>query len=78
MQMQTDNDRSDFILLKAQKAIEDFTQESLYWQGIPVTVLHHEPTWLELRDAITSVLFDMDREQAEAEREAQRVVRDCV
>jgi len=69
-------DRGEYIRSRVRDSLESLAQDALYWHD-PSTALEVEPLWYELRDAITSVLFDMDREQLEHEQHAAHVVKEC-
>lgn len=73
------NDRGDYIRLKVRIVLEALAQDALEWDGIPpAEYLESEPLWYELRDAVVSVLFDMDREMAKQEEHADYVVKHCL
>ena len=72
-------DREDYIHAMVRESLESLAQDSLYWNETPASGgFEIEPLWYELRDAITSVLFDLDREQSEYERHAAHVVKECL
>jgi len=71
-------DRDEYIRNRVRKSLELLTQDALYWSDTPPACGEVEPLWYELRDTVVSVLFDMDREQAELERYAGHVVRECL
>ena len=71
-------DRGEYIRARVRKSLESLGLDSLYWSDTPPLELEVEPMWHELRDAITSVLFDMDREQSEHEKHADHVVKECL
>lgn len=70
--------RDDYIRERVRKSLESLAQDALYWNETPDGAsLQVEPSWHELRDAIATVLFDLDREQAEHERYADHVAKEC-
>ena len=71
-------DRGEYIHRRVRERLESMAQDALYWHDTPPAAFEIEPLWYEIRDAIVSELFDMDREQAEQERHAAEVVRDCL
>jgi len=70
--------RDDYIRARVRESLESFAQDALYWNDTPPAAFEVEPLWQELRDAIVSVLFDMDREQSEHEKHATHVVKECL
>ena len=71
-------ERSDYIRKRVRTALERLSQDSLTWSKTPPVAFEVEPMWYEIRDAVISQLFEMDREQAEHERLAAEVVRECL
>lgn len=73
------NDRGDYIRAKVRQVLEVLAQDALEWNDTPSTeCLAIEPLWYELRNAVVSVLFDMDREMAKQEEHADYVVKHCL
>jgi len=76
---ETENlDRGGYIRARVRKSLDEIAQDATYWGETPPAAFEVDPLWHELRDAITSVLFDMDREQAEHEQHATHVVKECL
>ncbi len=72
------NNRDDYIRSRVRESLESLAHDALYWNETPASGgFEIEPLWHELRDAIVSVLFDMDREQLEHEQHADHVVKEC-
>jgi len=70
--------RDDYIRERVRESLESLAQDALCWNETPPAAFEVEPLWHELRDAIVSVLFDLDREQSEHERYANHVVKECL
>ena len=71
-------DRSEYIRVRVRESLDSLVFNALYWHETPPAAFDVEPLWYELRDAVTSVLFDMDREQLEHEQHASHVVKECL
>lgn len=71
MSEDTENDRGDYIRDKVRKKLDELNYDSLEWSDIPVAGFERVPLWYELRDTVTSVLFDMDRDQVEHQRHSE-------
>jgi hypothetical protein len=71
-------DRAEYIRTKVRTALDEMAQDAFEWDDIPTPPGLFEPLWIELRDAVVSAIFDMDREQVEHDRIGDEIRQECL
>lgn len=70
--------RAEYIAMKVRVSLEALAQDALQWGDTPSDGLNFEPLWYELRDAIVSELFDMEREMVKEGIDSAYVYEHCL